>query len=192
MANALTPGAPTADYYRFRRERNDGGYLKSLVQTCQGVLANNPAYHQIAPYLIELAGYYGDLQTYKHVSAEQRIGRLQAWFGRHRGEVPSMNWQEFSASAGSTLGIFALVSASFGRGFSPESAALIRGAYFPWIQGLHILLDYFIDQEEDRLGGDLNFCSFYDSVFQAEERILFFSKWLNRGHPGLPIRVFTG
>ncbi len=197
MADALTPGSPANDYYRFRQERDDGGYLKSLVQTCQGVLAKNPAYQHIAPYLIELAGYYSDLQINKHVSAEQRIGRLQAWFGLHRGKVPSMDWQEFGASAGSTLGIFALVSASFGRGFSPESAALIRGAYFPWIQGLHILLDYFIDQEEDLLGGDLNFCSFYDNIFQAEERILFFLKMAEQGtvrlaHPGFHRMICRG
>lgn len=36
-------------------------------------------------------------------------------------------------------------------------------AYFPFICGLHILLDYYIDREEDRRGGDLNFVSFYPS-----------------------------
>lgn len=39
-----------------------------------------------------------------------------------------------------------------------EMTEKIKAGYFPYIQGLHILLDYLIDQEEDKAGGDLNFC----------------------------------
>jgi tetraprenyl-beta-curcumene synthase len=37
--------------------------------------------------------------------------------------------------------------------------------------GLHILLDYLIDQEEDTAGGDLNFCSYYGGLEQTITRI---------------------
>ena len=47
--------------------------------------------------------------------------------------------------------------------FKVEDAERIRKGYFPYIQGLHILLDYFIDQEEDKVVGDLNFCSYYEN-----------------------------
>ena len=50
----------------------------------------------------------------------------------------------------------------------------MHGAYFPWIQGLHILLDYLIDQEEDRAGGDLNFCFYYPDEATLRQRLLFF------------------
>jgi len=42
-------------------------------------------------------------------------------------------------------------------------------AYFPWICGLHILLDYFIDLREDRETSQLNFVAYYkdtDMMFQ--------------------------
>src|SRR5659263_523807 len=39
MHHALTPGAKLDDYYRFRDEQDDGGYLAALVMTCQEVLA---------------------------------------------------------------------------------------------------------------------------------------------------------
>ncbi len=42
-------------------------------------------------------------------------------------------------------------------------ALAIAEGYFPAICGLHILLDYFIDQEEDKKFGDLNFVSYYKS-----------------------------
>ena len=47
--------------------------------------------------------------------------------------------------------------------FEKNDAEQIRNGYFPYIQGLHILLDYLIDQEEDKVGGDLNFCFYYEN-----------------------------
>lgn len=55
-----------------------------------------------------------------------------------------------------------------------EQVKMIRNGYFPYIQGLHILLDYFIDQEEDVFGGDLNFCSYYENNEHLFERFRFF------------------
>jgi tetraprenyl-beta-curcumene synthase len=47
-------------------------------------------------------------------------------------------------------------------------------ANFPWIGGLHILLDYFIDRQEDRKGGDLIFCAFYPDAGDTGRRLQFF------------------
>ncbi len=174
MLHALTPGAAVADYYRLRRERDDGGYLAALVSTCQEVLGGLACYPRIAPFLHELARYYCDLQVYKHVMVEERVPRLKAWFDRHRNGLPEMGWHEFSACAGSTLGIFCLVSTAFQGNPPPELLEKIKKTYFPWVQGLHILMDYFVDQEEDCRGGDLNFCSYYESREQMETRLSHF------------------
>ncbi|MCG2963554.1 tetraprenyl-beta-curcumene synthase family protein, partial [Escherichia coli] len=58
MPDALTPGAPLKDYYRYRDDKDDGGYLNELVLTCQQTLEKAPKYAIVAPYLIELANYY--------------------------------------------------------------------------------------------------------------------------------------
>ena len=52
----------------------------------------------------------------------------------------------------------------------------MREAYFPWVGALHILLDYLIDLEEDREGGDLNFVAQYPSPERAYERIEWLAK----------------
>jgi tetraprenyl-beta-curcumene synthase len=172
MLHALTPGAEPTNYYRLRVEQDDGGYLADLVRTCQEVLGTLPRYDVIASYLHELEGYYAELQVHKHVRREERVLRLEAWFARHREHLPEMRWYEFAASAGSTLGIFCLVSSAFDPGLSADEARMIRGAYFPWVQGLHILMDYFVDQEEDLLGGDLNFCFYYEDKDVMVERLI--------------------
>ena len=63
--------------------------------------------------------------------------------------------------------------------------------------GLHILLDYLIDQEEDILGGDLNFCSYYESMEATVERIAFIvqearSKILFLEHPRFHRMIIEG
>ena len=64
-------GEPNStDYYRLSGGQDDGGYLSDLVETCQEVLEDLPAYEVIAPHLHELADYYCALQVHKHVREE--------------------------------------------------------------------------------------------------------------------------
>lgn len=190
MIHALTPGAPVINYYRHRRGQNDGAYLSTLIKTCQDILATLPAYEKVAPALLELAGHYGDLQIHKHVRAEERVARLQSWFEKYRPKIPAMSWFEFSACTGSTLGIFCLVSHAFEQNFSEQAANDVKNAYFPWVQGFHILLDYLIDQEEDREHGDLNFCSFYASAEEMTDRLLYFYRRADESIARLPYSRF--
>ncbi|WP_347549208.1 tetraprenyl-beta-curcumene synthase family protein [Pseudalkalibacillus hwajinpoensis] len=191
MNQALSPEIEASnDYYRFREEQNDGGYLLSLVQTCQSVIRELPNKEEVQPALLELCHYYCDLQVHKHVTEEDRVPRLQGWFEQHRQQLPDMTWNEFSACAGSTLGIFCLVSYSLGNKIPEGGTEVIKEGYFPWVQGLHIMLDYFIDQEEDRAGGDLNFCFYYRDNDELAERVAHFIKEADKSVEGLPHSSF--
>ncbi len=131
MVHALTPDSQDANYYRFRNEQTDGGYLKNLVKACQEVLYKLPSYSKIAPTLHELAAFYCDLQVHKHVRVEERVSRLEAWFSIYQRQLPELHWYEFSACAGSTLGIFCLVAYAFDRKLSSEIINQIKTSYFP-------------------------------------------------------------
>ena len=190
MIHALTPNAECVNYYRFRNEQDDGGYLEALVKTCQEVLGKLPVYGEISPVLYELAGYYCDLQVYKHVNVKERVPRLEKWFEAYRGDMPEMSWYEFSACSGSTLGIFCLVAYAFRHDYSDDLALRVKDAYFPWVQGLHILLDYFIDQEEDRTVGDLNFCFYYENDVEMLRRLEHFLRQADKSVSALPHSKF--
>ncbi|MBW5445070.1 DUF2600 family protein [Cohnella sp. CFH 77786] len=172
MLDAVTPGAPLTDYYALRRENDDGGYLHALVRRCQASIAELPAYGRVQAHVRDLVGLYGDLQVYKHIAKPEREPELLAWWERHRSEYPELLWNEFAAATGSTLGMFMLFLAAGDPDLTPEMADNIRKTYFPSICGLHILLDYLIDQAEDREGGDLNFCSYFNSQEHLDERML--------------------
>ncbi|HZG70361.1 MAG TPA: tetraprenyl-beta-curcumene synthase family protein [Chondromyces sp.] len=190
MKDAVVRAAPERNYYRWRSEQEDGGYLQELVYTCQSVLHEIKEWEAISPFLKELCQYYCDLQIHKHVKLEEREERLKNWFSKHQQALPPMEWYEFSACSGSTLGIFCLVCYSLRNDFRTEYAEKIREGYFPYIQGLHILLDYLIDQEEDREGGDLNFCFYYDNEAQIFERLIHFLEKADTCTAGLPNRKF--
>ncbi|WP_141433746.1 tetraprenyl-beta-curcumene synthase family protein [Bacillus sp. 03113] len=190
MKDALSLSASPKNYYRFREEQDDGQYLYDLAATCRGVLNKISNYQWIKDYLLELCQYYCDLQIHKHVAVEERIPRLTNWFNHYKKKLPDMKWYEFSACSGSTLGIFCLVSYAFQSKFEQKHAENIRDGYFPYIQGLHILLDYFIDQEEDRTEGDLNFCFYYDDEEQLFSRLKHFIMEADMHTKKLPHRRF--
>ena len=161
MLDAVDPAAPLTDYYALRTERDDGGYLHALVRTCQACVAQLPGYAKVQRHVSHLVGLYGDLQVYKHIRKDLRLDSLQSWWELHRDNYPGLAWNEFAAATGSTLGMFILFLEACRPGLTEAEAERTLHAYFPHVCGLHILLDYLIDQEEDRLGGDLNFCSYY-------------------------------
>lgn len=190
MEDALSIHAEERNYYRMRADQDDGGYLAELVATCQDVLCNLENYGMIKEYLHELCSYYCSLQIHKHVEVEERVPRLQSWFSAHKEEIPDMSWYEFSACSGSTLGVFCLISYAMRPDFKEKYADNIRDGYFPYIQGLHILLDYFIDQEEDITGGDLNFCFYYEDENELFTRLKHFIVEADRHTKKLPHKQF--
>ncbi|SDX18796.1 tetraprenyl-beta-curcumene synthase family protein [Paenibacillus sp. CF384] len=190
MLDAVDPNAPLRDYYALRTERDDGGYLHELVRTCQACIRKLPSYSAVQPYVTELVGLYGDLQVHKHIVKERREPALLAWWEQHRHLAPNFKWNEFGAATGSTLGMFMLFLAASDEGCGSEEALQVRNGYFPHVCGLHIMLDYLIDQEEDRIGGDLNFCNYYSNQSELVTRIGDIVEGARRDVSGLPAPKF--
>lgn len=173
MVDAVSTHPIRGDYYRHHPNQNDGGYLHALVQTCRRETKRLPFYDRVAPLVMAHIERYCDLQVYKHLPWSEREERLITWHKNHQDRPDGLFWWEFAAACGSTLGMFAL----FTEALQPASAARLEAisqAYFPWVCGLHILLDYLIDLEEDAHEGDLNFVSYYADMDQAADRMVLF------------------
>lgn len=191
MEDALSPENKAKNYYQYREEQDDGGeYLVNLVQTCQAVLREIDDYTDFQNHMIQLESLYSDLQVHKHVTHHERIPRLEKWFQEHQQKWPMLSWYEFSACTGSTLGIFCMVSYGLNNKMTTKLADNIFESYFPFLQGLHIMLDYFIDQQEDKEEGDLNFCNYYQNEDELEKRLLYFVEQTNKQVQTLPERGF--
>ncbi len=174
MTEALDPAGKTSDYYLYYPYKADGGYLQALVETCRAEVGKLPSYDLVKPALLTLAELYSRLQTYKHLDPAVRERKLLEWANPYLAAFPVISVWEFSAAAGSTLGIFCLFAAASDPDLSPDFGQKTMQAYFPWICGLHILLDYFIDLPEDRETNQLNFVQYYSGEQELLERLQFF------------------
>jgi tetraprenyl-beta-curcumene synthase len=174
MTDALNPEAIPQDYYAFYPLKEDGGYLNELVRACQQQLKKLPAYSSVKQELQKLAALYSDLQTYKHLAPSIREEKMTAWLQQDYNFHPQISQWEFAAATGSTLGMFMLCAAASDETLTIKTASEISSAYFPWISGIHILLDYFIDADEDQKNGDLNFVAYYTESSQVISRLTLF------------------
>jgi tetraprenyl-beta-curcumene synthase len=174
MKSAVDASVPVDDWYKNYPYREDGSYLDFLVRTSQRVITFLPGYRDVREDILHLVTLYSDLQVFKHLGLSVREEMLIRWFSRHQSLAPDISWWEFAAAAGSTLGVFALAAMAAGGNVSNEETELLLDCYFPWLCGLHILLDYFIDLDEDREHGDLNFVAYYPSPQAMEDGLVRF------------------
>lgn len=177
-------------YYDHHPNKDDGSYLRALVDECRHHIDKLPSYAIVRPYVLYLVELYSDLQVYKHGPVAGRRQTLERWFAEKGSHWSRLHWFEFAAATGSTLGMFALFTAATRTDLTDAEADAIVNSYFPWICGWHILLDYLIDQEEDIRGGDLNFVSFYDDGDHMRRRLVLFANKARSHARTLPDAAF--
>ncbi len=171
LRDAVDPERPLADYYRDGPRGDDGGYLRGLVADVRAGLQTLPHFPAVRARLAEAAHFYAELQTYKHLAPNRREAVCDAWYARHRERFPGLYWWEFAAACGSSLPIFAMLFLASGKELAAADVDATFRAYFPNVSAVHILLDYFIDQAEDREHRELNFVACYASSGEAVERV---------------------
>jgi tetraprenyl-beta-curcumene synthase len=169
IADALDPRATARDYYALGPIGDDGGYLRGLVTRTQRSLERLDGYEALLPAFAEAAALYAEMQTFKHYSENQRERACIEWFARRRdARSRDLTWYEYACAAGSQFQVYAPLYECFaGR---PDAVAPAYDAYFPAVAALHVLLDSYIDQREDREHGELNFASLYASPQRMLER----------------------
>jgi tetraprenyl-beta-curcumene synthase len=173
IADALDPNAPLRNYYAKGPAGDDGGYLAWLVLRTQDALGNVPHLDALLPHFARAATLYGEMQTNKHYPPGERETRCIAWYERYRDRYGDIDWHEFASAAGSQFHVYGpLFEAFAGR---REAIARAYDAYFPYVSALHVLLDAFIDQAEDREHGELNLARVYGgaAALQSRARTLF-------------------
>jgi len=174
LSDALDPSEDISEYYRYYPYKDDGGYLVLLINECKRIVRRLPAYDLIRDRVLFLARLYSDLQVYKHLDTNIRETKMEQWFEKYVQFFPEISGWEFSAATGSTLCTFMLIAAAMDEKLLASEVGRIFDAYFPWICGLHILLDYYIDLNEDMMEGDLNFVSYYEDNSELENRMKLF------------------
>ena len=171
LVDAVAPERPLRDYYRDGPQRDDGGYLRFLVESTRAGIAALPNYAAVAPRIAEAAAFYCELQSRKHLPPSERESNCEQWYAEHRLRFPGLYWWEFAAGCGSSLPVFAMLLLASQPRLRVSDVEATFDAYFPSVSAVHILLDYFIDQAEDAEHRELNFVACYATTAEAVDRV---------------------
>ncbi len=184
LGAALDPAEPVVDYYRFRALCDDGGYLRSLVATCQESLSTMPAAAVVLPVARRAATRCGDGQSYTHAAVHEGPRRLAAW-AIQQDRASGYFWWELAAGAISSVALYALLAAAADPATTAAEAARIDAAYFPSICSLSALLDSLVDRAQDADTGDHNAMGHYPADETAVERLATIAGIADEGVGGL-------
>jgi tetraprenyl-beta-curcumene synthase len=182
--DALDPTARAVGYYELGPVGDDGDYLVALVRRTQRSLRRLSDYRLLLPLFHEAAKLYGEMQSYVHLPPGEREAACERWFAGHRSRYGDLQWQEFACAAGSQFHVYAPLFMLFDSSYGDIAASY--DAYFPAVSALHVLLDSFIDQQEDRENGDLNFVAAYAGRDEFFERAAVLARRAVAGFSKLP------
>jgi tetraprenyl-beta-curcumene synthase len=171
LVEALDPAAPISDYYRYHPWRRDGGYLRTLVETCRDGCAELPCYGRVRPLVMREARR-AQVQALNHdTDPRGRDEALKRWAAREFSDERRLSWFELSSAASASLAVHAFLALAAQPACTESEVQRTCGAYFPWISGAATMLDSYVDQAEDELNGDHRYVSHYASEALAGERV---------------------
>jgi tetraprenyl-beta-curcumene synthase len=171
LVDALSPGRPLSDYYRFHPWHNDGGYLRALVQTCREQCVRLPSFPAVQSILMREAWRGQALAINHDLDPVRRDRALREWAQREWPPLPDTRWFELTAAASASLTIHALFALATRTMVSASEINTVQRAYNPWISAATTMLDSFVDQAEDAINGDHSYVAHYSSRQTALARV---------------------
>jgi tetraprenyl-beta-curcumene synthase len=170
LRDALDPGGPMSDYYRHRPCREDGGYVRALVQACRESCVYLPSFDSTRSLALRGAGRCS-VQGLNHDTDEARRDRtLEAWAEGAFHDGWGLSWWELTAAASSTLGIHALLALAADPDCDEREALEVDAAYTPWICAASTMLDSYVDEAQDLADSAHSYIAHYPNEEIAELR----------------------
>jgi tetraprenyl-beta-curcumene synthase len=170
LVEALDPQAPISDYYKHHPWKDDGGYLRALVETCRESAQALPSYPRVRPHV--LAGVRGcSIQSINHdPDPQRRNAALRTWAERESPREHALTWFELTAAAsGFTPHVLLALAAEPSCEESDIAKAL--ATYFPWVSLAITMLDSYADQLDDAASGSHSYIGYYGDVDIAVQRL---------------------
>lgn len=171
LVDALDPARTPRDYYVHHPWKNDGGYLRALVQVCRDNCVQLPGFQAVAP-LVAVEATRAEVLALNHqLDPVARDASLQAWATREFPDVTDVAWWELSGAASAGLTIFALLALAADGHATASLLARTRRVYSPWTTAAATMLDSYVDRIEDDATGDHSYVAHYATQERAVERI---------------------
>lgn len=171
VAEAVDPSAAISNYYSRHPWRDDGGYLRTLVETCRQSCNTLPCFPLVSERVLHDAHRAQVLALNHHPDPGRRELALITWAAREFPGQQDAAWWELSGAASAPLAIHALLALAAEPSCTESEIASIHDAYCPWVCALTTMLDSYVDQLEDSESGDHSYLAHYPSADLAQVSI---------------------
>jgi tetraprenyl-beta-curcumene synthase len=185
LVYALDPRATPLDWYEYHPQREDGGYLNQMIEQCRSAFQSLPSHALVEARARNGARRIVAFQSLNLSESQGDHTGLERWASEATPEGTELRWWETAAAAGSSLGVFVLIAAAADPHLKAHEVAAIDEAYFPWIGGLHSLLDNLIDKREDEAAGHRSLVEYYGPQ-RAAQRMSWLAERAERTARELP------
>ena len=170
LVEALDLDAPISDYYRYHPWKNDGGYLRTLVETCRRMCAELPSYRQVRDLMLSGVERCA-IQNLNHdPEPRRRDAALKEWAEHEFAVEHKLDWFEWTAAAGAFMPHVLLALATRSSCEQHELMA-IHSVYFPWVALAITMLDSYVDRTHDAASENHSYISHYASETMALDRL---------------------
>lgn len=152
-------------------EKDDGGYLQSLVERCQALCRQLPSYHQVHAAVVQEAERTQVLAL-NHISdPQQRDAALRRWAATECPDERDLRWYEICAGGSASLAVLALLALAANENVTAAEVRETQRAYWPTKSIVAAMLDAFADQAEDAELGHHSYVAHYPSREEQAERL---------------------
>jgi tetraprenyl-beta-curcumene synthase len=171
LVEALDPERAPSDYYRYHPWSDDGGYLKSLVESCQRRCRDLPSYDRVRVLVLCEAGRTQVLALNHLEDPAERDAALLNWAAVECPDEKDVTWYELGGAASASLVVLALLTLAAQDGVTAHHIEAVRRAYWPWMSLVAVMLDSYADQAEDAESGDHSYVAHYPSREVQQARL---------------------
>jgi tetraprenyl-beta-curcumene synthase len=175
IAEAIDPRGPISDYYSRHPWRDDGGYLRRLVEACRQECATLPSYPLVCEVALAEAHRAQVLALNHDPDAPHRDAELKRWVHEQCLSERQASWWELSGAASAPLTIHALLALAAQPSCTKSELDRTHAAYCPWLSATTTMLDSYVDQIEDAESGDHSYIAHYpddDSALRAVQALV--------------------
>jgi tetraprenyl-beta-curcumene synthase len=170
LVEALDPSLEVSDYYRQHPWKDDGGYMRALVEVCREACGRLPSYESAKPLILRAAHLAQVLALNHEPDVRRRDAVLRRWAEKHFGRDSDLAWFELTGGASAWLTILALLALA---GESELDERHVADAYtaYTWVSLAGTMLDSYGDVAEDIANGAHSYIAHYESADIAAQRV---------------------
>jgi tetraprenyl-beta-curcumene synthase len=161
LIEALNPDRGISEHYRHHLCRDDGGYLRALVEACREGCALLPGYPQVRGVLLREATRALVLGINHELDPLGRDEELRRWARQECAGYLDASWFELSSAASASLTVHALLALAAESVGGEHEVAAVHAAYFPWLSAASTMLDSYVDRAEDTVIGNHAYIEHY-------------------------------